>query len=1305
MAQEAFFYLERLNPGTAPFNIAVRFRLDGPLDVPLLRRAFSAIVERHEVLRVQFEDEDGELVQIVLPSVDVPIAIVDLSAETPDARETRLIEIGLDEAREAFDLTRAPLMRGLLVRLGDTEHILHVTVHHAVADGWSIGILTDELATHYAALAGGGGPQPPPLPIQYADFAVWQREFLAGPEVTKQLDYWVHKLGGYVEVDLPTDHVRPAVKRWNGDIVSRLLPVELTSRLEVIAQRNGATLFQVFLSAFKILLHRYTGSEDITVGTPIAGRNRAELEPLIGTFINSLLLRTDLSGDPSFDVLLGRVRDTALDAIANQDLPFESLVRELKPARDPSRNPLFQINFTHQRDFVKPVEFAGVRLTAMPSVSPGAIFDLHFFMVERDGVWRASCDFSVDLFERDTALRLLGHFQTLLEAIADSPGSPISELPLLTGSERAQLAGWARRSTDYPRDANLGSLFAGVASRMPDRTALVCGGESITYRRLHANASFLAQSLRGAGVGPGTLVGIAASPSPELIVGLLAITLAGGAYVPIDPAYPEERLRHLLEHTHTSVVLADRGAAPSLPPGDYRLILLEEIGPDAEPARIDAEGLTAEHPAYVLYTSGSTGKPQGVVVPQRGVIRLVLGADYIHFGPDEVFLLAAPLSFDASTFEIWGTLLHGAKLVIPEPESSSLTGIGESVRKYGVTTLWLTAGLFQIMVDEHLDDLGGLRNLLAGGDVLPPAQVRRALDVLRGTRLVNGYGPTENTTFTTCHTITAADLDRHSIPIGRPIPNTSVWILDDRGRQVPIGVPGELFTGGDGLALGYLDDPARTAEKFVFRVIGDSGGERLFRTGDLARWLPDGTIEFLGRGDRQVKIRGCRVEPGEVEVVLADHPSVGACKVAAWGDGAGDKKLVAWVAPVAGGTIDRRGIMEFLTGKLPPFLCPDVIVVLDALPLTPNGKVDMAALPPPNFERVGERVSEPPATESERKIAAICGQLLGIPSMGRDDNFFDLGGHSLLALRLFSGIRRAFGISLPLASLLHAPTVRALAALLDEELENTGDGGDSLPESIIAPINGSGHLPPFFCVHGGDGGVIFYRNLSRYLSPDRPLLAIESPALRSGEEIRVESVESIAKGYLALIRGRQKRGPYFLGGYSFGGLVAYEMARQLVGAGETVALLALFDTPNPAEPGRPYTFSERLVRAWNRHPEKGIFGRLVSIGIRLLLGRASSTWVNRAPAKPRDARIARLCEAHLESLEAYRPGPYPGSLTLFKASIPDEILKLPDDYGWGSIVGSIEVIDVPGRHLDLFEPGNAERFGVELARVIDRAGS
>lgn len=1308
-AQQVFWYLELLGPEVTAFNVPLRSNLSGPLDPRRLEKALNRVVERHEILRTRFEENGGELLQVVSEELHIPLPTIDLSHLPPSQQETEARQLAHLEATRPFALGKAPLLRAELLRLSARAHILHLTVHHALFDGSSIPVLNRELAAIYQALVEGREPDLAPLPIQYGDFSVWQQDHLESPEIRTQLDYWKHRLAGMAELDLPTDFPRPASKSWRGSHVSTPLPRELMDRLQGIALSHGATLFHLLLAAYKVLLHRYTGSTDIAVGSPIAGRTRAETEPLIGVFINSLIFRDDLSGDPSFEALLRQVRDTALEAVENQDLPFEHLVRELRPERGASRNPLFQVNFTHQRSFSQPIRFAGIEMTPLPSSSPGAIFDLNFFTAERADGWSVTCDYSSDLFEPATAGRMLGHFRQLLEGIAADPARPISRLEILTEDERHTLLHqWAGHRTDYPRDATIGELFVEIAHAYPDRIALESGKHQLSYRQLHAEASAIAKQLLDAGITPRELVGLCTRPCFEMITGLLGILLAGGAYVPLDPDYPAERFALLLEESGVHLALTTRPDRQAFGEWDGRLLHIPPAGQATALTEIPPSGSSATDPACLLFTSGSTGKPKGVLIPHRGVVRLVRGSDFIRITPDEIFLQAAPLAFDASIFEICGPLLNGGRLVLPD-QGKDLDAIARAVREHGVTTLWLTAGLFQVMIDEHADSLKGLRYLLAGGDVLSPPHVRRALDLLPATRLINGYGPTENTTFTTCHEITAADGARTSIPIGRPIANTGVLILDELGHPVPAGVPGELHASGDGLALGYHRDDALTAEKFIQHP--DFG--RLYKTGDLCRWLADGSIEFIGRRDQQVKVRGFRIELGEIESVLASHPEVRQAKVAVRGDSAETKRILAWACIEPGSLLEAPALATWLAERLPTFLRPDGVAIVPAFPVNANGKIDTKALPDPG-PSPSSTTSDfaPPHGDVEQRLAALWSELLERPKIGRDDDFFALGGHSLMALRLFSRIHREFDRALPLAALLTHPTVARLATLLAPELRTTALAGERKGHLVTLARGGDG--PPLFCIHGGDGGVLFYRSLAELAPHNGPIHAIEARALSSNGPIPESSVEETADSYVREILALRPRGPFRLAGYSFGGVVAHEMACRLIELGYDVDFVGLFDTQNPVAPCKQLSLPGRFGAFWRQQAALPLPSKLERLRERVAEGIATHRRVkeevaaamNQGPAEAHsDLRRVQVREENWRAMQEYRPRPFAGRLTLFKAMTASDKVEWPADYGWSELAqGGLEIIPVPGQHLTLFDEGHVESLASALAerlRAID----
>ena len=1313
VAQQMFWYLELLQGEVTAFNVPLRFRLAGPLDVRLLERSLNAVIERHEALRTRFGEQNGELLQIVSPELVLKIPVIDLSHLPPVRIDEEAERLGSIEARRPFHLSTGPMIRAELVRLGPESHIFHVSIHHALFDGMSMTVLTRELADIYQAYFDGKPCPLEPLPIQYGDFSVWQKEFLEGPEMKKQLGYWKQQLEGMTELDLPTDFPRPPVKSWKGDITSTLLPKELTDKLHALAARNGATLFHLQLAAFMILLHRYTGAPDIALGTPVTGRTRGELEPLVGVFINSLILRCDLSGNPGFEGFLSQVRETALEALENQELPFECLVRELRPERDPSRNPLFQVNFNHHRSFARAGTFGGVTLTPIPSRSPGTIFDLHFFMVERKEGWRASCDYSTDLFTRTSADRMLGHYKRLLEDIAEHPERTVEDLAILPGSEERQLLEWSAHPVAHAQETTIGSLFLEIATASPHRIALDGASGTFTYRQLHAEASRVARELLDSGVQPGELVAIAARTSPESIIGLLGIVLAGGGYVPLDPDYPELHRTTLLEESGVRFSLAAPGCGSALENWPGTIVEIPKAGTPGTPLELPLPTCRPDDPAYLVFTSGSTGKPKGVLAPHCGVIRLVRDCDYMTVNDGETFLQTAPLSFDASTLEIWAPLLNGGRLVLP-PHKATLEQIAAAIREHGVTTLWLTSGLFQLMIDEQIDSLKGLRQILTGGEVISTPHVRRALEHLPETRLIHAYGPTENTTFTTCHTLTAADLAKPSIPIGRPIAGTSVLILDELGRPVPAGIPGILHTGGGGLAIGYHNDPALTEKKFIRHPRFG----RLYHSGDSCRWTADGTVEFIGRKDEQVKLRGFRIELGEIEVVLSAHPQVRQVKAAVRGDRAETKRILAWVVPAAGESPSQDELTAWLAEKLPSFMQPDGIAVMDSFPLNANGKIDLASLPDPEH-RPGAGANVPheePDGRTECHLAAIWQELLGISGIGRHDDFFALGGHSLMALRMFSRINREFYKSLPLAALIQHPTIATLATLLDPPAAAQPVAVQPVAQSLSnSGIQGRGHVVtlaeggkqlPLFCIHGGDGGVLFYRGLATLMPPELPFHAIESLELGNSGRVDETMIEATAAAYIRNILRIQPAGPFRLAGYSFGGVVAHEMACQLVEQGYQVEFLGLFDTHNPAAPARAYSLPERLGVFWHQsadfplHTRLGLLRKRIGEGIRTNRGVRAELKAARAsgPAPAySDLRRIQVREENWRAMGAYQPRPFKGRITLFKTSFVNDKVERPADYGWsGLALSGLDIVSVSGHHLDLFAP---EHIGV-LAQAL-----
>jgi amino acid adenylation domain-containing protein len=1035
--QQRLWLLHQMGARSGAYNIPIALRLEGRLDEQALARALDVVTKRHDVLRTRLELVDGEPRQVVDASVKVTLNTLDLTTGG-SAVEARVRAAVADEARAAFDLSIAPLLRATLVRTAVDDAVLVLVAHHTVCDGWSIGILVRELLTCYAAEASGRPVVFEPLSIQYADFAVWQRSVLQGPRVDSDLAYWRERLAVAPTLELPTDRARPAAPTFAGASVTGVLSAGPIAALRSIARSENATLSMAILAAFQAELARYAGQTDIVVGMAVAGRRHPEVEPLVGCFVNTLALRTDLSGNPTFQALVARVRDVALGGYDHQDLPFEALVEHLQPERQLGQNPIFQavmsMTVAPEADVAGAASGAGLRVTPFEVPISTSRLDLELHVFEMPDALRLELCYATDLFDAPSAERMLARLVCLLESAAAAPSAAIAELAIEDDDDRRTVAERNQTRTEYPRDRTIHQLFADQACRTPDAVAVVDRDCSLTYGEVEQRANRMAAHLRAAGVERESLVAVCLDRSADLIVAILGILKAGAAFVPLDPEYPQARLAAMLDDVKPAALVTDRRLASALPPTAGRLICLDEDAAEIgrqSPVGVDA-GVTPDNLAYVMFTSGSTGRAKGVAVPHRAVVRLLFGIDYVDLGPDQTILQLAPVSFDASTFEIWGALLHGGRLVLYPDRVATPAQIGAAIRRHGVTTMWLTSSLFNAVVDERPQALGGLRQLLIGGEALSIAHVRRAHEHLPQVQIINGYGPTESTTFACCYRIPRQlPSGLRSIPIGRPIGNTRAHILDAAMRPVPSGIPGELFIGGDGLARGYVNRAELTAERFI--ELPGVERQRVYRTGDLARWQPDGTIEFLGRNDDQVKIRGFRIEPGEIEATLAAHDAVASAAVVVRADGA-EKRLVAYVVAAAGAVEPSRDeLRAYLRDRLPDYMVPTAFVVLDRLPLNANGKIDRERLPAPSSERQTDASFVAPRSDLEQRIAAIWRVALNVPGVGVRDNFFDLGGHSLLLITVHAQLVESLGATaadLSIVDLFQFPTIESLAAHL-----------------------------------------------------------------------------------------------------------------------------------------------------------------------------------------------------------------------------------------------------------------------------------
>jgi amino acid adenylation domain-containing protein len=1057
-AQERLWFLCQLVPDNCFYNMPAVVGLNGSLDVMALEQSLNEIVRRHEALRTTFAVVNGQPVQVINSNFALTLHVVDVG-ELPEAwREATARQWAVEYVQQPFDLGSGPLIRACLLQLDETRYVLILALHHIAADGWSLGILVQELTGLYSALSKGAPSPFAPLPIQYADFTVWQREQLQGQALETHLDYWRKQLGDLPILALPTDHPRPAVPTFQGRTSSFVLSKTLTESLVDLSQQEQVSLYMLLLAAFQVLLYRYSGQSDIAVGSPIANRTQAGTDGLIGFFVNTLVLRANLTSDFTFRKLLGQVRQVTLEAFAHQDLPFEKLVEELHPERDLSRNPLFQVMFALQNAPLPPLELPGLTLKPWDLDTGTVRVDLEFHLGEGPEGLHGLIAYSTDLFQAETIASMSGHYRTLLEGIVTNPDRRIWDLPLLPEDERRRLlVEWNETATDYARDQCIHEMFEAQVERTPDVVAVVFADQHLTYWELNRRANQLAHYLQALGVGPEVLVGICMERSLEMVVGLLGILKAGGAYVPLDPAYPAERLAFMLADTGVPVLLTQERLSASLPrhtawtvclDADWTTLARESA---ALPAGADLHALTAENTAYVMYTSGSTGSPKGIRIPHRAINRLVWNTNYVQLEAVDKIAQASNASFDAATFEIWGALLHGAGLVVITQEVAlSPQVFAAHLRDLKINTIFLTTALFNVLAREAPGTFGSLQHLLFGGEAADPRWVRAVLETSPPERLLHMYGPTESTTFTTWHQVKQVPEGATTVSIGRPLSNTQVYILNDRLEPVPARVPGELYIGGDGLARDYLNRPELTAERFVPHPFSATPGARLYRTGDLVRYLPDGNIEFIGRVDHQVKVRGFRVELGEIEAVLSQHPGVREVVVVARHDerGTGGKRVVAYVVPMEGTPLTFPTLRSFLKDKLPDYMLPSAFVMLKTLPRTPNGKVNRLALPAPSLNGL-ERDLTPPRTPIESILVAIWANVLNLesnpgwpeaaPMIGVHDDFFELGGHSLLATLVKFRIEDAFQVKLPLRKFFESPTVAELAIAVAEKLAEQVD--------------------------------------------------------------------------------------------------------------------------------------------------------------------------------------------------------------------------------------------------------------------------
>lgn len=1321
--QARLWLIQQLDPANCAFNVLGARRLRGPLNVTALERALDLIVARHESIRTRFFTVNGEPRQQVVPPMHLPLPQHDLRGLAPDEREPQARRIARELHQLPFALEHPPLLRAALVQLDDDDFVFLTVRHHIGNDAWSVGIFNRELAEGYRAYSLGDTPRLAPLPAQYVDFAEWQNERAQGEAFARELEFWSGELAGAPTLELTFDYARPPRLSYRGETLTLQLDGELTRALLEFSRREGVTLFMLLLAAFEVLLGRYARQDDFVIGTNVLGRDRAEFQDLIGFFSNTLPLRARPNGALSFRAFLTQTRRVVLDAFAHREVPFEKLVWNLRLPRDDSRNPLVQVLIQTTPVAAERASIPGLEVSPFPLDAQTTEFDLSLYVYENPAGLECTWKFSTDLFESATIRRLTAHFETLLRDIAARPDAPLDELRLITDAEEQQiLVEWNERAVQAPliEPLTLHARVEAQAARTPDAAALLYGGERLTYAELNARANRLAHQLRARGVSNESPVGVMLERSADAVVALLAILKAGGAFVPLEPTLPRERLAQMVADARPAAIVTLNQHLAALPATTAAVICLDRDA--AQLAEASAENpntaVDADALAYILFTSGSTGQPKGVLGLHRGMVNRLQWMERAYpFGADEVCCHKTALGFLDSVAEIFGPLSLGLPVLIVPPDAVRdphlLVALLAQAR---VTRITLVPSLLRVLLNSPVDlaPLRALRLWISSGEPLDAELVQTFFKRLPWARLLNLYGASEASADSLYFEL-GAEWTKSRIPIGRPIANTTAFVLDARQQLAPIGVPGELVIGGVGLARGYLNLPAQTRERFVpAPAFVDAPTARVYRTGDLARYLPDGTIEYLGRTDNQVKVRGMRVELGEIEAALRSHPRVQDAAVAAVSQGADETRLAAFV--VLGQPAPTTAeLKEYLSARLSAYQVPSQFEQLDALPRTRTGKVDRRALAAREHTAGREHPVVLPHDEVERLLQVIWQRVLNLDSVGVTDDFFELGGHSLLAIVLFSEIEREFHKNLPVATLFEAPTIETLAAKLRDP-----QAAEWTPLVAIQP---NGSKSPFFCVHGFGGGVVGYAQLARLMGQERPFIGLVARG-QNGDAEPDRTIEAMAARYVAAIRALQPHGPYLLGGYCYGGTVAFEIAKVLTAAGESVAFLGMFENPAPKSNYRRMqltpSYGVRFVSNlpyWTSDFMRLDMRRKWRYMVREL---KNTTYYRRSrPAGTRERKIdlrdvlddvapipmphREMIQIHLSAIIRYQPAFYDGRVTVFRTRRQPLFCSHDPYLGWRELASQVDVRMIDGTHDNILEEPYVESLARTLLRALDEA--
>jgi amino acid adenylation domain-containing protein len=1293
-AQARQWFFDRLEGASATYNIPVALQLFGNLKISVLEMAIVEIIRRHEILRTHFELVNDAPVQVINPHIAIDLPVIDLQHLLEPEQSVRVKQLAIDESQQYFDLAVAPLVRVKLLQLSKTSHILLITMHHIVSDGWSMGVFINELSELYRASGDGKTSPLPALNIQYADFAVWQKQWLTGDILAQQIDYWKKLLiGAPPLLEFPTDRPRPSTQTYTGGFVEFSLEQGLSEQLTSLSQQSGTTLFMTMLAAFAVLLTRYSSQDDLVIGSPIANRNRHEIEPLIGFFVNTLVLRIKLENNPTFLHFLELVKQLTLDAQEHQDLPFEKLVEELQPARSLSYSPLFQVMFEMDNTPTSNLELPGLQILPLELENINAKFDLTLSIQASDSGLVCGWEYKTDLFDCTSIDRLAVNFKTLLQSIVANPHQPVSQLPILNPIEQQQIIeSWNQTQSEYPLAAQsewcFPQLFEQQVLLSPDAIAVSDGDRNLTYQALNDRANRWARKLVELGVGAETIVALVTDRHLDFLTAILAVFKAGGAYLPLNPYHPTERIQQVLAQSKAPLILTSNSWTSMLEPivsslpNSHLLDFSQLNAPEYSSANLPIR-CTPANLAYVIYTSGSTGKPKGAMLEQRGMLNhLYAKIVDLNLSPRSIVAQTAAQTFDISIWQFLAPLLVGGKVEIVSTEiAADPARLLALVARQQISILEIVPSLLRAILQQielNLPPTLALKWLLLTGETLPPQLCRQWLEYYPNIPLMNAYGPTECADDVTHYPIyTPPPPEILNLPIGRPIANTQLYILDRQLQPVPIGVPGELYIGGAGVGRGYLDAPALTQAAFIPNPFHPELSPRLYKTGDRARYLPDGKIEFLGRIDFQVKIRGFRIELGEIEAILSQHPQIQAVTVIDREDKPGNQYLAAYI--VSNTELTPSDLRDFLKQQLPDYMVPGAFIFLEKIPLTPNGKVDRKALPIPDLSAHDTFI--PPSDALELQLMQIWEQVLQITPIGIRDNFFDLGGHSLLAVSLMARIQHQFDKQLSLATLFQGATIEQLA----QSIRSTTPI-DPFSATLMPLQQGDNSHRPLFFVHPGGGTVLSYLELSRHLNPAQPVYGLESLDLDRSQRLHT-NVEEMAAYYIQVMKTLQADGPYQIGGWSFGGLVAFEIAQQLRSQGDEVATVVLLDTS-------PFTEFEEL----NEADDVDFIAELLARKNGAILGLPPELDLVQAQ------RLLHVFRGHILAANDYQPQSYSGTVDLFLAEAGIASDSLESIAAWQKLAPQgVNVHWIPGDHHTMVTKPNVAILAEKLQLCLGKA--